>query len=281
MSRYRKVLARIWEDDKFPYLSETGRLLFLYHLTSPRSTPFLLYVEGSGAIADALRLPSARLREGMREVAGKGLVWYSDDESNLLCLPNALTIKENDPESPNAVKTWAKLFHDLPRKPFRDRCLQHWLGLGLDIRRALTHAFLKACALARPIQEQEQEQYRRRDTVSFSRTTPSLNGPAANNQVRSGSASGTEQAREVLAFLNEKRAEIGMGQFRPVEVHLTLIASRLADGATIQDCRSIIARKVRDWKDEPKSQAWIRPSTIFRRANFENYLAELTPKASP
>ena len=158
MSRYRNILSRIWEDDKFPFLSLEARLLFLYHLTSPRATPFLLYVEGPGAIGDALRLPSARLRSCLTEVSDKGMVWYADDGSNLLFLPKALTIKENAPQSPNAIKTWLALLNDLPKTPFFSRCLSHWLCLAEGIPYALTLAFIKALPLPRPIQEQKQEQ---------------------------------------------------------------------------------------------------------------------------
>lgn len=163
MSRYRKVLSRIWIDDKFPHLSLEGRVLFLYHLTSERSTPFLLYVEGAGAIADALRLPQARLRQAMKEVADRGMAWYADDGSNLLFLPNALKIRENAPESPNAVKTWLALMADLPRTPFYHRCIGHWRAIAEGIPYALTRAFLKPCLSATPIQEQEQEQEQERE----------------------------------------------------------------------------------------------------------------------
>lgn len=158
MSRYRKVLSKIWNDEKFTGLSEDGQRLFLYHLTSDRATPFLLYIEGPGAISDALRMPSRRLSEAMKELSAKGMVWYADDGSNLVFLPKALRHPENAPESPNSVKTWRNLLADLPKTPFYYKCLSHWVSLSEGITHALTLAFLKASPLANPIQEQEQEQ---------------------------------------------------------------------------------------------------------------------------
>lgn len=149
MSRYRKVLTRIWEDDKFPHFSLDGRLLFLYHLTSPRSTPFLLYIEGPGAIADALRLPSPRLRQAMNELSVHKIVWYAEDHSNYVFLPRALTINENAPESPNAIKMWLSILKDLPRTPFFENCLRHWLSLREGIHHPFTLDFLKA--MPRPL----------------------------------------------------------------------------------------------------------------------------------
>ena len=107
-------------------------------------------------------------------------------------------------------------------------------------------------------------------TLSVSRPTLSPNGSDPKAELRS-------QATEVLAFLNDKRAEIGLGAFRQVETHLSLIRARLADGASVQDCKSIIAMKRREWKDDPKSLKWFRPMTIFRASNFENYRGELKP----
>ncbi len=157
MSRYRKVLSKIWNDEKFISLSEDGQRLFLYHLTSDRATPFLLYIEGPGAISDTLRMPSRRLSEAMKEVEAKGMVWYADDGSNYVFLPKALRHPENAPESPNSVKTWCNLLADLPKTPFYYRCLDHWLSLTEGITHALTLAFLKGLSMTNPIQEQEQE----------------------------------------------------------------------------------------------------------------------------
>ena len=110
--------------------------------------------------------------------------------------------------------------------------------------------------------------------VGVENTTLSVSRPTLRG---SSGASRREEAKTVLAFLNDKRAAAGLGQFRPVQTHLRLIEARLHDGASVEDCRSVIARKVRQWKDDPKSQVWLRPSTLFRPSNFENYLGELVP----
>jgi len=259
VSRYRRVLTRIWEDDKFPSLSVDGRLLFLYHLTSPRSTPFLLYVEGPGGIADALRLPSARLRLAMTEVSRNMMVDYADDGSLMVFLPQALTIPENAPESLNAIKTWTNLFHDLPKTPFRNKCLSHWLSLGDGIHHAFTLAFVKACTMANtmaPIQEQEQEQEQEPPIVPHG-------GP---DQVQ-------VQAQDLLGFLNRKAEK----SFRGVPVNLRPIMARLKEGATVEDCRGVIARKVREWKGT-EQEKYLRPETLFGATKFHGYLGQQMPE---
>lgn len=80
-----------------------------------------------------------------------------------------------------------------------------------------------------------------------------------------------ETARRILAFLNEKTGK----SFREKpDTHLVLIEARLKDGMTEANLRGIIARKCADWLDDPKTRVWLRPATLFRASNAENYLGE-------
>lgn len=155
------MLCRVWEDEKFRDLSDNGKLLFLYYLTSPKSTPFLLYVEGPGSVADSLGWHTSCLSEAMFEVGQSGLIRLAGDRSNMVFLPNGLKQPENAPESPNAVKSWVSIFLDLPKNKFKSQCLRHWISLTEGKTHGMTHAFVKACSMAYPmgpVQEQEQEQ---------------------------------------------------------------------------------------------------------------------------
>jgi uncharacterized phage protein (TIGR02220 family) len=78
------------------------------------------------------------------------------------------------------------------------------------------------------------------------------------------------QAREVLEFLNEKAGRA----FRPVDATLKPIISRLKSGVTVQDCKTIIVRKHREWKSNPEMETYLRPKTLFNATNFEQYLGE-------
>jgi uncharacterized phage protein (TIGR02220 family) len=85
----------------------------------------------------------------------------------------------------------------------------------------------------------------------------------------------SHQAKEVLDFLNEKTGR----QYRPVPVNLELIAARLKDGATVQDCRQIIAKKCRDWNNNPDMEQYLRPATLFNRTKFAQYQGEIVNPA--
>lgn len=80
-------------------------------------------------------------------------------------------------------------------------------------------------------------------------------------------------AREILAFLNEKAGR----SYRETPSTLALIEARLKSGATVANCRGVIARKVREWGPDPKMAKYLRPETLFNATKFESYLGERPP----
>ena len=79
------------------------------------------------------------------------------------------------------------------------------------------------------------------------------------------------EALEVLHFLNEKTSR----NYRDTDTNLKPIQARLRSGASVQDCKSIIGRKVLQWKNDEKMWPYLRPETLFRASKFESYLGEL------
>jgi uncharacterized phage protein (TIGR02220 family) len=81
-----------------------------------------------------------------------------------------------------------------------------------------------------------------------------------------------EEAKTVLGFLNEKTGK----NYREVDSNLDFIIARLKSGVDIQTCKTLIARKVRDWTPKPEMVPYLRPETLFNKTKFETYLAEVT-----
>ncbi|MHA1447909.1 MAG: conserved phage C-terminal domain-containing protein [Candidatus Hodarchaeales archaeon] len=79
------------------------------------------------------------------------------------------------------------------------------------------------------------------------------------------------QALEVLRFLNEKTDR----NYREVDSNLDLITTRLKSGVTVKNCKSIIAKKCREWMDDPEMMNYLRPATLFGKLKFEQYYGEL------
>lgn len=79
------------------------------------------------------------------------------------------------------------------------------------------------------------------------------------------------QALEILDFLNERAGK----NFRPVFVNLEFIRARLDEGYTLEDCKQVVAMKVREWRGDPYWRKFLRPETLFNRTKFSQYVGEI------
>jgi uncharacterized phage protein (TIGR02220 family) len=77
-------------------------------------------------------------------------------------------------------------------------------------------------------------------------------------------------AETILSFLNAKAGRT----FRATPSNLTLIEARLKAGASLEDCRGVIVRKVRAWAADPKMALYLRPATLFNATKFDQYVGE-------
>lgn len=78
-------------------------------------------------------------------------------------------------------------------------------------------------------------------------------------------------AREVLGFLNAKTGR----SYQPVDANLKLIVARLKEGASVADCRAVVAKKCREWASDEKMSDYLRPATLFNATKFAQYRGEL------
>ncbi len=163
MSRYRTVHCMIWNDDKFPFMSDHGKLVFFYLLTNTFSTPFGCYKAGKAAMLEDSRISAKGFAEGFTEGLAKGLakgLFKYDETLFVVLLPGFL--KYNFPTSPNVVKSWAKIFAEIPNCNLKgesfdaiSRCCK---GKGKAFKEVFKEAFGKDFGKTMRNQEQEQEQ---------------------------------------------------------------------------------------------------------------------------
>lgn len=84
-----------------------------------------------------------------------------------------------------------------------------------------------------------------------------------------------EQAKEVIRYLNEKAGK----RFKlTLDKSKENLVARLNDGYTVDDCKRVIDNKVAQWKDDPKMDKHLNPTTLFRPSHFDNYLNEQPTK---
>ncbi|MBY4947028.1 conserved phage C-terminal domain-containing protein [Cupriavidus respiraculi] len=85
------------------------------------------------------------------------------------------------------------------------------------------------------------------------------------------------QSREVLEYLNAKTGSA----YRAVDSNLKLIADRLKSGVTVADCKAVVDAKVQQWGKDAAMEQYLRPTTLFRASNFEQYLGQLGGGSAP
>ena len=166
MARYRKIDPRIWNDEKFRALSDSGKLAFLFVLTHPHMTSLGAMrgtVIGLAEELKASRKPSGKpsgslpgsISEGFREAIGKGLLEVDEDA----CYIGAKNfLRYNGPESPNVVRSWETAIELIPECKLKVQLMQRVRAYTESLSEGFGKALPKAFAKASPNQEQEQEQ---------------------------------------------------------------------------------------------------------------------------
>jgi hypothetical protein len=74
-------------------------------------------------------------------------------------------------------------------------------------------------------------------------------------------------AQDILDYLNQQAGT----SYTLKGANLELIAGRLSEGFLVQDFKSVIDKKVKDWKGTDWAK-YLRPLTLFAKSKFENYL---------
>ena len=76
---------------------------------------------------------------------------------------------------------------------------------------------------------------------------------------------------EPIRFLNELT---GRNFDWTKECHQRFLRARYKEGHTLEEIKKVIEWKCENWLNTP-SEKYLRPSTLFRPSNFENYINEV------
>lgn len=261
MSHYRKIDTRVWNDKKFNELTDDGKLVFFLLLTHPYLTSLGAMRASLPGLACDLKWSSERFGRAFDESNHKKMVFY-DETFSFIWLPNFL--KYNRPESPNVVKSWIKSLDYLPECSFKKNLIKNVESFIETLPESFQEALPKAFRKNMPYQEQEHKHKQEQEKYIPSGKP---DGDISVSHIKIFK----QQAFEVLNFLNKKAGKA----YRPVDSNLNLIIARLKSGVSVDDCRQIIAKKVRKWKGDPKMDDCLRPATLFKPDNFEQYLGEI------
>ncbi len=285
MSRYRKIECKLWNSNEFSMLSSNTKLVYLHLLSANVSNPVGCYVANLPGLSAELRLDLKTYQASFDTLVQNSLVKY-DKDTQVIFLPDFLSY--NLPANPNVIKSWEKIINELPECDLKEALFDAFCAMADDVSLACQEQIeILLSKEGKPfrIQEQYQEQYQYKKTKinkiknknssqneQEQETEKMLSLPedvfVSFEEQRSQAAL---DARVILNFLNEKAKRA----YRPVSGNLALIEGRLLSGATMQQCKQVICKKVREWKDNEKMREYLRPATLFRASNFEQYLGEL------
>ena len=92
-----------------------------------------------------------------------------------------------------------------------------------------------------------------------------------------------EQAIFIIAHLNDKTGRhyrTRSPDGRPTSM-AEFVMARLRQGYTQEDAVAVIDVKCKHWLHDERMSRYLTPETLFRKSNFERYLAEVEPVAKP
>jgi len=77
---------------------------------------------------------------------------------------------------------------------------------------------------------------------------------------------------EIIQYLNAKTGKDFKANAKWTQ---QLIRDRLAEGYALEDFKAVIDEKGKQWENDRRMHNYLRPSTLFSPAHFENYLNEV------
>ena len=113
MRDYGKVQTTFWTSEDTSSMSDTGRMLALYLLTSPHSNILGCFHLPIGYVSEDLKWSPERVEEGFAELLGKGFA-TRDNASKWVVLHAYL--KWNPIENPNQGIAAGRLFEQIPNR---------------------------------------------------------------------------------------------------------------------------------------------------------------------
>ena len=173
LSRYRNIHCLIWNDDKFPFLSDDARLVWFHLFTNPITTPIGIYKASLSGLAEEIHWPLARYKKAFAECSRNLLVRF-DERCHVVLFPQFF--KWNKPANPNVLSSWVKCYEELPNCDLKIESIQsireHSMQWGEPFAK-VTINLSETLPLTLPKQQQYQEQEQQQEKEQDTHTSPS------------------------------------------------------------------------------------------------------------
>lgn len=209
MRDYGKVHAKFWSSDTISKLTDDGKLLALYLMTSPHSTIAGVFRLPDGYVCEDMKWEPARVAEGFRELSANCFANRCESTKWVWIVKH---LDWNPPENPNQRKAAMKMACSVPAEvgwklDFMRLC-GHSLGLEQQENRNPSPTVVEPL----PNQEQEQEQKQEKKARDPAPIIPGVSPQLLSDylEVRKGKRAG-KITPTVIAALEREAGKAGIG----------------------------------------------------------------------
>jgi len=249
--KYRTVPASLWTDPGFRNLPPHQKLTLLHLITGPHSNVSGLFCLPLLYIAHETGLTDQEARQAIDGLVAVGFVrWHGPTETIW-----AVGMLGYQGSSPKILRAVADQVESLPSSPVVDAFRAHYAHLQIPYRYPIDRVSSK------DKEKEKEEEHAEDGDLAAPPLETAEDIPYA----------------DIIAYLNEKTGKC----FRATTAaYRTCIHARWREGARLEDFRTVIDNMIRQWKDKPEMQVYLRPQTLFG-PKFESYLNSQAAHAAP
>lgn len=250
MAIYRTVAMSFWTDSKIADdFTPDEKLMYLYLLTNPHTKLCGCYEVTYRQIAYEIGFDKDTVADLMnRLIKVHDVIRYSEETKEVILL--------------NLHKySWTK------SDKFRSALAEEINEIkDVTFRAYLTNIFNGEMLCIDTVSENLNNGEYGIDTYLFCSVTDTV----------SDTVTVTDTVKEIIDYLN---TTCGTKYHYDNKETVKKINARLNDGFTVDDFKTVIYKKARDWIDSPKMCKYLRPQTLFS-GKFEGYLNEREPTSA-
>lgn len=296
MREYGKIHSSFWTSETIRALSENGRTLAAYLLTSPHSNMIGCFRLPKAYACEDLKWSSETVSEGFADLSRNGFATF-DEQSGWVIIQKFL--KWNPFENGNVGKAAAKLFDQTPGacklkgilaarlreyggKHFNMGFLNGFETVPQTVPEDLSEQSGNGIetvseGFQRPFRNPEPEPEPNQNLNPLSGQPDDADADCAEEREPELELEAEDPVAEIIGHLNGKAGT----HFRVVEASAKLIRARLREGATLDDLRAVVDAKNREWPKGHDMRRYLRPATLFNAEKFEQYRGQIGADASP
>ena len=269
MAIYRKISTTFWTDSKiFDDFTAEDKYFFLYLFTNPHTNLCGCYEISYRQISYEANISVDKAKKLMNRLQNAFNVIRYDEKTKEVLILN--WHKYNWTRSDKFRKPLLNEIEDIKNDNFRGYLFKAYNGeldTVSDFEDTVSEIDDTVSA------EEIHEEYPIDTTVTVTVTdTVSVTDTDTDTVTESD----TETVKEIVEYMN---VMCGTNYRSSSKKTKELIRARMNEGFTVEDFKTVILKKARDWINDPKMCKFLRPETLFSN-KFEGYLNEVTAISS-